>query len=186
MKHTGFAHISEDTNAVCSILENHNSEGVKRVLGSDLQHSKPSVPVNQQRALFTEILQPHTSDSGRKTYALLFRKSADPTIAAQAMATVPNFLGSSTLNKLQKTTLFQLSTRQKSHPKQCISRTTSKGECFPSFLNCQQMSCTDLFPSVNNEKSVQVKSTLGTRYRNFRKNFTKHTSQTVQCHLVST
>lgn len=25
------------------------------------------------------------------------------------------------------------------------------------------MSCTDLFPSVNNEKSVQVKSTLGTK-----------------------
>lgn len=64
------------TNAVLqhSTETQQSSEGVAQVLGSDLQHSKTSVPVNQQRALFIEILQSHTSNSGRRKHALLFRK----------------------------------------------------------------------------------------------------------------
>lgn len=80
-------------------------------------------------------------------------KPADPTIPAPAIATVPYFLGSSTLNELQKTQLYFSSPQGKNHTKQHISRTACYGKHLPSFLNCQQMSCTDLFPSGNNENS---------------------------------
>lgn len=93
-------------------------------------------------------------------------KSADPTMTAQAIATVPKCLSSSTLNELQEIQFYFSSSQLESRTqktKQQISRITCYRKRFLSFFSeLPEDELTDLFPSVNTEKLVQVKSALGT------------------------
>lgn len=113
--------------------DTENHEGVAQVLGSDLQHSKTSVLVNQQCPLWWKYCSPTLLTLEEESMQCSSAKPADPLIPAQAIATDSNFSGSSTLNELQKTQLYFNSPQGWNHTKQHSNRTLVMEDVFPPF-----------------------------------------------------